>query len=277
MKKRNLFFGLLALSLLSVSACSPTPSSSSSEPSESSQSSSSLTLVSLDVTPPTKVVYEIGEQFDSVGMVVYAVYDDESRFLLTENEYSVSGFDSSTSGDKVITVTYQDKTATFNVHVNAPVTLSSISVTPPLKTQYGVGEVLDTTGMTVTALYSNNNEEIIDISNCEINGFDSSTVGTKVVTVFNKTGSSVTGSTIVTAGGKELTFKNVITASAGKLLRGVKLFDIYRGAGIPEGKKSMAFSLELRADDRTLTDVDSEDVVSKVLAALKEKLDAILR
>ena len=71
--------------------------------------------------------------------------------------------------------------------------------------------------------------------------------------------------------------ENVITASAGKLLRGVKLFDIYRGTGVPEGKKSMAFSLELRADDRTLTDSDSETVMNKVLAALKDKLDAILR
>ena len=71
--------------------------------------------------------------------------------------------------------------------------------------------------------------------------------------------------------------EDVITAAAGKLLRGVKLFDIYRGAGVPEGKKSMAFSLELRADDRTLTDTDSETVVSKVLAALKDKLDAVLR
>jgi phenylalanyl-tRNA synthetase beta chain len=71
--------------------------------------------------------------------------------------------------------------------------------------------------------------------------------------------------------------EDVITAAAGKLLRGVKLFDIYRGTGVPEGKKSMAFSLELRADDRTLTDVDSQNVVDKVLAALKEKLDAILR
>ena len=69
----------------------------------------------------------------------------------------------------------------------------------------------------------------------------------------------------------------VITAAAGKLLRGVKLFDIYRGVGVPEGKKSMAFSLELRADDRTLTDTDSEAVVTKVLSALKEMLDAILR
>ena len=71
--------------------------------------------------------------------------------------------------------------------------------------------------------------------------------------------------------------EDVITAAAGKLLRGVKLFDIYRGTGVPEGKKSMAFSLELRADDRTLTDTDSEAVVAKVLDALKEKLNAILR
>ena len=72
-------------------------------------------------------------------------------------------------------------------------------------------------------------------------------------------------------------FRSVITSAAGKLLRGVKLFDIYRGTGVPEGKKSMAFSLELRADDRTLTDTDSEGVVSKVLAALKEQVNAILR
>ena len=57
----------------------------------------------------------------------------------------------------------------------------------------------------------------------------------------------------------------------------MKLFDIYRGIGVPAGKKSVAFSLELRADDRTLTDGDSEAVVSKVLAALSEKLGASLR
>ena len=71
--------------------------------------------------------------------------------------------------------------------------------------------------------------------------------------------------------------EEVITASAGKLLRGVKLFDIYRGTGVPAGKKSMAFSMELRADDRTLTDADSEGVVTKVLASLKERLNAVLR
>ena len=71
--------------------------------------------------------------------------------------------------------------------------------------------------------------------------------------------------------------EDVITGAAGKLLRSVKLFDIYRGTGVPEGKKSMAFSLELRSDERTLTDTDSEGVMSKVLASLKEKLNAVLR
>ena len=71
--------------------------------------------------------------------------------------------------------------------------------------------------------------------------------------------------------------ESVIEASAGKLLRSIRLFDIYRGTGVPEGKKSMAFSLELRADDRTLTDADSETVISKVLAALSAQLNATLR
>jgi phenylalanyl-tRNA synthetase beta chain len=71
--------------------------------------------------------------------------------------------------------------------------------------------------------------------------------------------------------------ENVIASSAGKLLRSVKLFDIYRGKGVAEGKKSLAFSLELRAADRTLTDADCDAVTTKVLSALKEKLNAELR
>lgn len=71
--------------------------------------------------------------------------------------------------------------------------------------------------------------------------------------------------------------EKVIAAAAGKLLRDVRLFDIYRGTGVPAGKKSMAFSLELRSDERTLTDSDSESVMNKVLSALKNELNAVLR
>ena len=69
----------------------------------------------------------------------------------------------------------------------------------------------------------------------------------------------------------------VITQTAGKLLRNIRLFDVYRGTGVPEGKKSLAFSLELRADDRTLTDTDSETVTKNVLEALENQLGAVLR
>ena len=71
--------------------------------------------------------------------------------------------------------------------------------------------------------------------------------------------------------------ENCITKAGGKLLRDVKLFDIYRGKGIDEGKKSVAFNLTLRADDRTLTDADSDGVISGVLAALEKELGAKLR
>ena len=71
--------------------------------------------------------------------------------------------------------------------------------------------------------------------------------------------------------------ENVIKASAGKLLRSVRLFDIYRGTGIAEGKKSLAFALELRADDRTLTDEDSDKVIKNILGALNTELGAVLR
>jgi phenylalanyl-tRNA synthetase beta chain len=71
--------------------------------------------------------------------------------------------------------------------------------------------------------------------------------------------------------------ENCITAAAGKLLKNVTLFDIYRGKGVPEGKKSMAFSLQLRAEDRTLTDEDSVGVVTKVLAKLEAELGVQIR
>lgn len=68
-----------------------------------------------------------------------------------------------------------------------------------------------------------------------------------------------------------------IRAAGGKLLRSVELFDIYRGKGIASGSKSAAFRLTLRADDRTLTDADSDGVVSAVLVALEKELNAKLR
>ncbi|PSB22594.1 phenylalanine--tRNA ligase subunit beta [filamentous cyanobacterium CCP2] len=63
----------------------------------------------------------------------------------------------------------------------------------------------------------------------------------------------------------------------GKLLESVELFDEYRGKGVPEGKRSLAFRLVYRAADRTLTDQDVEPVHQKVREVLEEKFQAELR
>ncbi len=62
-----------------------------------------------------------------------------------------------------------------------------------------------------------------------------------------------------------------------KHLRDYRLFDVYQGAHIPTGKKSMAFSLNFQSDEKTLTDQDVEKEVEALLNWLKSDLDADLR
>ena len=68
-----------------------------------------------------------------------------------------------------------------------------------------------------------------------------------------------------------------IRRGAKGLLKHVSLFDIYTGAGIPEGKKSVAFSLTLRADDRSLTSEEADADVKSILETLEHDLGAVLR
>jgi phenylalanyl-tRNA synthetase beta chain len=68
-----------------------------------------------------------------------------------------------------------------------------------------------------------------------------------------------------------------ILGAAKGLLKEVKLFDIYKGANLPEGKKSVAFNLVLRADDRSLTAQEADDEVKAVLEALEKAFGAALR
>lgn len=68
-----------------------------------------------------------------------------------------------------------------------------------------------------------------------------------------------------------------IRRGAKGLLKDVSLFDIYRGPGVAIGKKSVAFNLVLRADDRSLTGEEADEDVQSILAALKADHDAVLR
>ena len=68
-----------------------------------------------------------------------------------------------------------------------------------------------------------------------------------------------------------------IRSAAGEVLREVTLFDVYRGAGVQSGAKSVAFSLVLRADDRSLTSEEADATMKAIVGALESELDAHLR
>ncbi len=70
--------------------------------------------------------------------------------------------------------------------------------------------------------------------------------------------------------------ERAIVSGGGRLLEKVELFDVYQGAQIPEGKKSVAYSVWLRSAEGTLTDAQIEDASQKIIAKL-EKLGAELR
>ena len=61
------------------------------------------------------------------------------------------------------------------------------------------------------------------------------------------------------------------------LLEDIQLFDVYRGVQVGPGKKSVAFSLTYRDNNKTLTDVEADKAHSDVVEMLKEKFGAVLR
>ncbi len=75
-------------------------------------------------------------------------------------------------------------------------------------------------------------------------------------------------------------FREVLThleEGGGEYLRGARVFDLYRGEGIPEGSRSIAVRLHFRADDRTLTDHEVDGVIETLSRTLKEELGVGIR
>ncbi len=68
-----------------------------------------------------------------------------------------------------------------------------------------------------------------------------------------------------------------IRTAGGSLLRGLRLFDLYRGDSIPAGTKSLAYALTYQADDRTLTDKEVSNAHKKIMGRLKHVLKAQIR
>lgn len=71
--------------------------------------------------------------------------------------------------------------------------------------------------------------------------------------------------------------EEIIKKESGDTLEEIKLFDVYKGEQIPEGKKSIAYSVTFRAEDKTLTDEEVNNIMQRILGQLKRKLDVQLR
>lgn len=135
-------------------------------------------ISSIEVTPPTKTTYLEGQDLNTDGMVVTAVTSDNQRITVPAG-YSVRGFNKTKLGKQTITVTYQGLSTEFEVNVNS---VKSIELTKPTKLEYKYGESLDTSGMSVKAIYDDNQSEVIK-SDYSVTGYDKTKSGTQTITV----------------------------------------------------------------------------------------------
>lgn len=71
--------------------------------------------------------------------------------------------------------------------------------------------------------------------------------------------------------------REVILAAAGPYLKECRLFDLYRGQQVGEGKKSLAFTLSFQREDRTLTDVEVNNIMQEIEKELGRRVGAVLR
>lgn len=134
---------------------------------------SSIKITSL----PKKIIYSQGEKLDTTGMVVEASYEDGTSKAV--DAFNVSGYDANKTGKQILTVSYMEKTATFEVTVKD---LSSITITSlPKSTSIYQGGTLNADGLVVKAVFSDNSSTVI--SDYTLSGYDVNTLGSQTVTV----------------------------------------------------------------------------------------------
>jgi len=148
-----------------------------------------LTVTDIEVTAPTKLAYEVDDEFNPAGLIVRTVMSDGSKVALAPTDYTLTGFTSATAGQKTVTVTVGEFTKTFVVTINAPVApdavQTGIEVTPPTKLSYKINEALVTTGLVVKRVFDDGSKPTLNPDQYQLVGFSSAAAGTVVVTVLD--------------------------------------------------------------------------------------------
>ncbi len=139
-----------------------------------------VTEDSLKIVKPSKLVYFVGDIEDRQGLAVSVVYSNGKTALL-ESGYTVTGFSSNTIGEKTVTVKYKDLTASYKINVVEPALLMINIDKKPNKLSYYKGEVLDISGIKVSAVYENG--VVTDVSSKVLAEGDIKSAGKKKITV----------------------------------------------------------------------------------------------
>ena len=142
----------------------------------------------IEVIPPTKTNYKYGEDLNLAGSSIKVVMEDGTIRNEKIAKDMITGYEKTTPGQQMITVTYKDDkqntyTGYFSVTVGEDY-IKEMKFVSPTKKQYIIGDTLDLTGGSITEVYASGKlGNKYNLTKDIVSGFDSTTPGTKTITV----------------------------------------------------------------------------------------------
>ena len=176
MKKGLIFTALMCTLTMGLVACGNNASDTPQVP------VATLSSIKLNIDNVEKT-FKVGDTFSSAGLVVTAKYSDGSEKAVEAGKYSVSSPDMSTSGTKVVTVTYEGKTAQYNITVEPAEIVVSITNKEDFEPEWRVGDSSRTLKLSVTGVVVDaairSGDLVISASNPEVVGIDGREISAK--------------------------------------------------------------------------------------------------
>lgn len=136
---------------------------------------------------PARLVYEIGDSIDLSGGKIAVTYTNDSIVCVDLNRNMISNFNSSSSGQKLVSVRFENFIIYFNVTImpeNVSAMVKKVTVSAlPAKMDYQIGDTLDCSGGKLLVMYDNDSSAIVEMNSGMVSGFESETYGSKRLTV----------------------------------------------------------------------------------------------
>ena len=139
----------------------------------------------IKLTNPNKLIYKVNEKIDLTGGKVTPVMASgiaSPAIPMTNTDVTITGFDTTTVGAKIVKVSYKGISKTFGITVEDGYSEMKIK-TLPTKTEYKYGESLDLTGGTIEITKDSGTKETINITKDMVSGYNSKKLGAQILTV----------------------------------------------------------------------------------------------